>query len=543
MTDTQGKGFGLRTQMNQDDFAPQQSIMTAWFNRVRLFLSGMQYGGGRDLYAVLGYTRFLQQHDYIARYVRQDITQRIINQPVYSTWSEPPSVKADPVFTQAWNYLTSPTMSGINVWQQIIRLDKLAGLGQFAALLLGFEGSGEDLSQPIRQMNGNGNGNGNGSFQPNKLLYLQPYAEAAVRVRAYDEDRTSPRYGLPISYNIAPGRFRPELRTGNAGFTYTSEAGRTQFEVHHSRILHVAEGLLEDPVYGRSRLECVTNLLDDMLKISGGSSEAYWLLANRGMQIDVDKEMDLSPDDAANLQQEVEDYQHEIRRFIRTRGVKLNPLMGKVQDPTGTFNTVLALLSAATGIPQSILTGSARGEQVSQQDRAAWSERIAERVAEYAEPVVLVPFIRSMVNGGVLPEPEAGFQIIWPEAFKMSPLERAQTSAQMARSAANLGKTQKFAEDTGGKPPLFSDKEARRMVSFQHSMPVFERSADGQDDDEDAPEPQPFQKSTNSGNRKSPTSKGRLGLGPIKGPGQGAGSPGTPGANPDPMFGTGEQEG
>src|SRR6516162_1488671 len=323
---TRGQGFGLRTNISVDDFSPNPAIMNAWFNRVRLWLSGMQYGGGRDLYAVLGYTRFLQQHDYVARYVRQDITQRIVNQPVYSTWAEPPTIKADPTFQAAWDYISSPTMSGINLWQAIIRLDKLAGLGQFAALLLGFEGSGEDLSQPIR--NGNGNGS-NGRFQQRRLLYLQPYAEAAVRVRAYDEDRTSPRYGLPISYNFAPGRFRPEMRTGNAGFTYTSEAGRTQFEVHHTRVLHVAEGLLEDPVYGRSRLEHVTNLLDDLLKISGGCAEAYWLLANRGMQIDVDKEMDLSPEDAQNLQQEVEDYQHEIRRFIRTRGVKLNPLIGK----------------------------------------------------------------------------------------------------------------------------------------------------------------------------------------------------------------------
>jgi hypothetical protein len=328
------------------------------------------------------------------------------------------------------------------------------------------------------------------------------------------------------------------MRTGNAGFTYTSEAGRTQFEVHHTRVLHVAEGLLEDPVYGRSRLEHVTNLLDDLLKISGGCAEAYWLLANRGMQIDVDKEMDLSPEDAQNLQQEVEDYQHEIRRFIRTRGVKLNPLFSKANDPSGPFNVVISLISAASGIPQSILTGSARGEQVSQQDRAAWSERIAERVAEYAEPVILMPFIKALINGGVLPQPQ-DLKVVWPEAFKMSPLERAQTSAQMARSAANLSKSQLMASQTKDKNPLFSDKEARRMVSFEQSMPVFERSG-GSDVQGGLTGSVTPSLPTNGTNGTSPDTKGRPAMGTSRGA---RGSPGTPGANPDPMFGTGEQEG
>jgi len=483
---------GLKANVNEDDFGGNAQTMNAWFNRVRLWLSGMQYGGARDMYAVLGYTRFLQQHDYVARYLRQDMAQRLINQPVMSTWADPPEILADQAFSDAWQTLTNPTLSGINVWQQIIRLDKLAGLGQFALLVFGFD-DGQPLDRPLT------------SGAKRKILYLQPYAEAAVRVREYNEDNRSPRFGLPEVYTVSPGRFRPEMRTGNQGYSYSSEYGRRQFDVHASRVLHVAEGLLEDPVYGRSRLEVVTNLLDDLLKIVGGGSEAFWLVANRGMQIDVDKEMDLSPDDQANLQQEVEDYQHEIRRFIRTRGVKINPLAGKMTDPQGAFNNVIALLSAASGIPQSILVGSSRGETVSQQDRAAWSERVSERVTEYADPVVLRPFLDVCINAGTLPKPTS-IKINWPEAFKLNPLERAQTSAQMARSASNLSKSQDFARSSKVKP-LFTDQEARRIVSFDNRMPVFEHSTPSE-----------------------------------TAPGSGSASPAMPGAQPDPVFGVGEQE-
>lgn len=476
--------------MNNDDFnTNNQNMMLAWISRVRIWLAGMQYGGARDLYAVLGYTRTLQQGDFAARYVRQDIAKRIVDQPVLSLWADPPELSCDPGFMNAWQSLCDPQQSGVYIWQQIIRLDKLAGLGQFAGLVFGFD-DGQPLNMPVVP----------GASR--KILYLQPYAEQAIRVTQYEKDSSSPRFGLPTQYTITPGRFRPELRTGNAGFSYSSETGRPQFTVHWSRFLQVADGLLEDPVYGRSRLEVVTNLLDDILKIAGGGAEAFWLGANRGMQADVDKEMELEPQDAQQLQSEIEDYQHEIRRFIRTRGVKLTPLTGDPADPTGQFAVALSLLSAATGLPQSILTGSARGENVSQQDRAAWSERVSERATEYGEPVILRPFIQTCIGAGALPKPKALLQVTWPEAFKLSPLERSQTSAQMARSAANLSKAQDFS-NSNKVPPLFTSQEARRMVSFGNRMPVFEKTTPAE---------------------------------------AGGASPATPGAQPDPMMGTGEEE-
>lgn len=472
--------------MNNDDFDPNSTLISSWLQRVRIWMAGLQYGGARDLYAVLGYSRTIQQSDYAARYLRQDIAKRIIDQPVLSTWADSPEILSDANFMAAWKNLTTPGANTPKVWQSIIRLDRLAGLGQFAGLVFGFD-DGQDLSQPITKKDGR------------KLLYLQPYAEQALKVKTYDTNKASPRFGLPVIYTVSPGRFRPEIRTGNAGFTWSSESGRPQFDCHFSRFLHVAEGLLEDSVYGRSRLEVVTNLLDDLIKIQGGGAEAFWLLANRGMQVDVDKEMELSPEEGQRLQQEVEDYQNEIRRIIRTRGVKINPLASDGADPASAFANTVALLSAATGIPQSILIGSAKSALITQQDRQAWSERVSERRTEYAEPVVLRPFIDVLVNAGALPTPTQGLEVDWPEAFSLSPLERAQTSAQMARSAANLTKSQ--ANTPEGGSPLFSNEEARRMVSFDKRIPVFQRTT-----------------------------------------GSETGSPATPGANVDPVMGAGEEE-
>src|SRR5690606_16993532 len=98
------------------------------------------------------------------------------------------------------------------------------------------------------------------------------------------------------------------------------------FDVHWTRVLHVAEGTLESNVFGASRLEASFNTLDDIWKVSGGAAETYWLAGNRGMHVDIDKEMTLDDKDADNLSDELEEYQHELRRIIRTQGVSIKEL-------------------------------------------------------------------------------------------------------------------------------------------------------------------------------------------------------------------------
>lgn len=455
------------------------ATMAALFQRARLWMAGLQFSGRRDLYQIFGWQRYPLHLDYVARYIRQDIAKRVIDAPVLATWCDPPIIDGGPQFNDAWKAVATDMQTAF--WAKIIRLDKLAGLGAMAGLVIGFD-DGSKLDQPVKKANG--------SNQSRKILYLQPYAEAAIRVKSFNTDNMSPRYGLPEIYTVSPGRFSAEIRVGSIQGIFTSEAGRPPFDVHYTRFLQVAECLLEDNVYGRSRMEVVTNVLDDIMKVAGGSAETFWMIANRGMQVDVDKEMDLDPTAEQNLTTEIEEYQHELRRFIRTRGVKIQQLGANNVDPRGVFEVLLSLVSAATGIPKLVLIGSSTGTLSSQQDRGNWSDRIAERVTEYAEPTVLIPFIALLINAGVLPAP-VDFTVTWPEAFKMNPLERAQTSAQMARSAANLTKTMSLLAPTTpattdpttgatipGQPipqqPLFTRDEMRNIVGFGKRMPTFD---------------------------------------------------------------------
>jgi hypothetical protein len=412
-------------------------------------MAGLTFGGARDLYKVFGWNRQPNHRDFLAKYLRQDITQRIINAPVGATWTDHPMLTGDKTFNDAWETLVKEH----DLYHYLAKVDTFAGLGAFAVLVVGID-DGKALSTPVN------------SNRENKITYLQPYLEGSVEVIEFDTNETSKRFGKPTKYRITPGESIIMRNSVDARLK-----GRAKFEVHWSRILHVADNTLENPIFGHSRLESIYNVLDDILKVTGGSAETYWLAANRGIHVDVDKEMELDPDDAENLSDEIEDYQHQLSRVIRTRGTKVNNLGSDVADPKNTFNVQVALLSSNTSIPQRVLMGAEAGQLASQQDRANWANFIATRIGLFAEPVILKPFLAMLINMGVLKAPTT-LKIEWPEPFKMNPLERAQTSAQQARSITNVARALETAQKV--QVDLVSVEESRQMVAPGDKLLIME---------------------------------------------------------------------
>ncbi len=419
-------------------------------------MAGLTFGGARDLYKVFGWKRDPTHRDFLAKYLKQDITQRVINAPVNGTWTDHPMLEGGTAFNTAWKTLVDDN----DIYHYLAKADIFAGLGAFSVLIVGID-DGRKLSQPVNVAAG----------RQNKVLYLQPYLEGSVEVTAFDVDETSKRFGKPVMYRITPGE---SILT--RGSVDARLKGKSKFEVHYSRVLHIADNTLENTVFGHSRLESIYNVLDDILKVTGGSAETYWLAANRGIHIDIDKEIDLQADDAADLSDEIEEYQHQATRVIRTRGAKVNNLGSDVADPKNTFGVQMALLSSNTNIPQRVLMGAEAGQLASQQDRANWATYLAARVSAFAEPVMLKPFIRMMVAMGVVPEPKK-LKIQWPEPFKMNPLERAQTSAQQARSITNVTRAMETAQKV--KVEFFSVEEGRQMVAPGDKLLIMEGKPKG----------------------------------------------------------------
>jgi hypothetical protein len=474
-------------------------------------LLGQVFEGKRDYYEVFGYDRTLDTEQMWEMYHRGGIAHRIIHAYPDAVWGRPPQLHMHvdaPTPTTPTNPIVNPEPGtppastpsisppgpppvnnwdndwdkfarSVKLWDAIKKADILAGLGRYSIILVGTNQA--NMANPLRK----------GA----RITYLQPYSEYNVTISEWDRDPTSPRFGLPLYYNISPNRNRNRV---NQGATVVAPVAAA-FRAHYSRVWHFARGTLESSVYGIPRYAPIWNYLMDLMKVVGSSAESYWMTAYQGLHANIDAEMEMNEDDAADLSDEVDEYQHGLRRFIRTRGVEVKTLGSKVADPRGAFDVVLTLISGTTGIPKRILLGSEAGQLASSQDRNNWAERIEEERSNYAEPAVIWPILQWLNDYGVMPMDLDAVQLLWPEAFRMSPLERGQTAAQTARTAANLLKAMEpivikkgtpatppttgpegeiISEGDPGTPdetgdPLLTREEARKLIGMSTDQHAF----------------------------------------------------------------------
>lgn len=337
--------------------------------------AGQHFHGKRDLYEVMGYPRVLHPEDYADIYKRQDLAPRIIDAYADATWREEPEIKGDELFTKSFKSLKDKH----NLYRVFHRLDRLMQLGHYGVLVLGLAG-GEPLHQPV---------SGSGY----RLLYLQPHSERTAEVIRWNDDPRSPRFGKPEMYRVTSG-----INWTGAG------AGQRQFNVHHSRVIHVAERALEDEAIGLPRLERVFNRLMDTDKLLGGSAEMYWQNVAMILAFIAEANATWAPGEKEDMANQIEEMQHGLRRALRLKGVNPEQLAPGLQgaDPGEHLDKQLDFIAGASGVPKRILIGSERGELSSEQDENNWMGRIAERREQWAVPSLLDVFMSRGVQLGFL---------------------------------------------------------------------------------------------------------------------------------------------
>jgi hypothetical protein len=393
------------------------------FRRQLANLASRTFGGKRDLYKALGYKREIELSDYRSRFRRNEVANRIVKALPVATWrggvqlveDEDPTTETE--FEAAWEDLDQR----LKVSEVFQRADKLAGIGRYAIILIGAPG---ELDQPLENAG------------PEEIVYLQPYCEEDATIGEFEIDVTSPRFGLPKFYNVK----RTNMMSPTAINTPT--IGR---RVHWTRVMHVADGLLDDNIFGEPRLECVWNRLDDLEKVAGGGSEAFWKRADPGIQWDLDPTLEFGEDDGvaekAKVQKQIDEFEHDLRRQVFTRGVKANVLDAGVADFNQQVASLMSLISAGTGIPQRVLMGSEQGKLAAKQDRANWDNRVSDRQKDFADPYVVRPFVQRLIDLGALPEPVDGFDVKWSSISVMDDEQRATIAGNWANLNSQAGET------------------------------------------------------------------------------------------------------
>lgn len=371
---------------------------------------GHQYEGARDLYKALGYKKVLKFEDFYARYERQEIAKAVINRPVNATWQGPlelveSSVAEDTQFETVWDELNRQ----FGFKTIFSRVDKLTGLGRYGILLLGLDDSSsvKALATPVKQ-------------GTHKLKYVRAFSENSATIDSLEEDAQNERYGKPLYYKI-------EVED-------LEKKSTAVIKVHHTRIIHVVDNPLESEVYGTPRLEPIYNRLMDLEKIVGGSGEMFWRSARPGFQGKLDKDFQMTEGMKSELVEHLDEYEHDLRRFLINEGVEISSLDQQIADPSNNFKVQISCISAETGIPQRVLMGSERGELASTQDTSEWKDYIQTRREDHAEPNILRPFVDRLILYGILPKPSENYTVKWSDLYAMSEKERVDVGKARANA-------------------------------------------------------------------------------------------------------------
>jgi len=369
------------------------------------------YGGTRDIYQALGYPKEITFSTYWNRYLRHDIAKAIIDRPVKASWKGTIDVietikEDDSEFEKAWKELDKK----LKLKSIFIRADKLTGIGRYSILFLGLSDvtNREGLKNPVSKS----------TNKKLELLYVKPLSEDQAEISKYDEDPKSERYGQPLYYGV-------KITTGTSV---------TTVNVHYTRVVHLVEDPVDDEVLGTPRLRAVFNRLVDLEKLVGGDAEMFWRGARPGYTGEVSPDYQMTEEMFTSLKEQIDEFENNLRRVLINEGVKYNALAQQIADPINHVDVQMQMISAVTGIPKRILTGSERGELSSAQDKLEWVSYVTSRREEQNEPMILRPFIDKCIEVGVLPEPATPYMIVWDKMFSLSDKEKVELGRVRAAS-------------------------------------------------------------------------------------------------------------
>lgn len=363
---------------------------------------GFTHNGQRNTWEIFGYPTELTIADFRQKYKRGDIATRIVDAYPNSCWSNIPSIVEDKKEQEitSWEKSVNDLFIELDFWKHIRKLDKLVNLGSYAVLYIGFA-DGKDLKEAV--------------LKGSKPIYLKPLAEDVAVIKTYVTDTQDKRFGMPLLYELT-------LRNNQT------------VQVHYSRVLHVAERTLDDECKGQGILYHIWNKLVDLEKISGGSAEIFWLNARAGLSLEADADSDLGDDtDKEKLKAEIDNYQHNLTRVMRTRGITIKPLTQDVKSPKDQFDICLSLIAGSTAIPKRILLGNEAGELASSQDENNWNNQIKDRQTNFCETHILNHFIDYMIELLVIAKVES-YVWEWPSLVSLSEKDKAEIGNKKAAS-------------------------------------------------------------------------------------------------------------
>ena len=364
---------------------------------------GQSFNGKRGLYDVFGWKKEILFIDYLNAYDRNGIAARVVDIKADESWRKFPYLhdgktsddyNDETAFLKAWLELVEAK----NLSSVFNELDIALGISRFAVIVIGEKGV-TDYAKPLDK-------NNNGTRQ---IEFLRVLDEGQVTMSSPVNDVFSPRYGLPETYRCQFEEDGPSV------------------PVHWTRVLHFKQGRGRSNIYGIPGLKKSFNNLQDLEKVVGASSEAYWQHIRRAVLLSAREGFTLPEKGTPaynDMLEQVDNLEHQMSLTIRLKNMEATQLGSQAVDGANQTNLLVSVVSGTEGIPQRILLGSERGELASTQDVRALYSTIEARQTKTCEPW-LRQFVVYCYEWGFIPAPSSGkFQVEWQSLYQPSPMEK-----------------------------------------------------------------------------------------------------------------------
>lgn len=433
-----------------DRYIALQAASSALAGRYN-FTRGTDYGwsafdGLRDYFQALGFKRTLTIQDYRERYSRGGIAKVLIDRLPEEMWDDGVFIKEeehDPESPSDYEIQSTQLWERLSIESRLMKADKLAGLSIYSVILIGVkEGPGKvDYSQPLPRLKG-----------PDDIIYLLQYAEDNAKVISLVKDPSNPRFCQPEFYELKSAS--PNVISGSQLVSVIEAIPK----VHWTRVIHVAHGLLESDWIGTPDLQASWNDYESMFKLAWGGPEGAWRQMDMGIQWDLDPEYDHKAEDLKKMDENIEEMRHNLRRDIKTSGVKANPLQATVDKFGANLEAIVKLIAGTHCLPYTLLLGEELGLRAGEQNRETINIVTQGRRKQFGTPLVRQLQDRLIEFGGLAkPRSKSGkYQVIWGVEEELNESEKA----TLAKTYADANQSHSMA----GGGLLYTTDEIRDKV-------------------------------------------------------------------------------
>ena len=332
----------------------------------------------------------------------------------------------------------------LSIYQLMRQADVKGRIGYYSAFIIQIAGQGEEIdwSKPL------------GRIRPEQVVKVIPVYSEQLRPSTWDEDRTSIRYGQPLTYNYQ------EAAVGS-----TDDSIKRSETIHHSRVIVFTENPESDSIRGIPELEGSFNDLLMIELICGSGGQGFWKNAANKLHFNITdpQAAPVQEQEKADMEQSLEDFTTELDKFLLTSGIDVNKLEAVLADPDPFYQMYLSNIAASSRIPKNRLSGSQTGVLAGDKDEAAFLSEMMSRRQNWCTQMVN-QWIDWCIAHGVLPK--VRYVVEFDDLLSASDEQRftlvdkmTQANDKHITAQVKIGATEIS--------PLFSDEEMRLVAGYK----------------------------------------------------------------------------